>query len=83
MFTYYLTVWGVEPIVTHQTSWLVSTGACGVQENQAGGSSVQERAQCTVVGSFDETSSNWVVMLSVMLHKHAGMLVSGAGTLLA
>ena len=23
----YLTVWGVEPVVTHQTSWLESTGA--------------------------------------------------------
>ncbi len=24
-----LTVWGVEPVVTHQTSWLESTGVCG------------------------------------------------------
>ena len=24
----YLTVWGVEPVVTHQTSWLDSTGVC-------------------------------------------------------
>jgi len=24
-----LTVWGVEPVVTRQTSWLESTGACG------------------------------------------------------
>ncbi len=37
----YLTVWGVEPVVTHQTSWLESTGVCGVQQTQAGGSSVQ------------------------------------------
>ena len=36
----YLTVWGVEPVVTHQTSWLESTGVCGVRQNQAGGSSV-------------------------------------------
>ncbi len=26
----YLTVWGVGPLVTHQTSWLESTGVCGV-----------------------------------------------------
>ena len=26
-FISYLTVWGVEPVVTHQTSWLESTGA--------------------------------------------------------
>jgi len=25
-FIKYLTVWGVEPVVTHQTSWLESTG---------------------------------------------------------
>jgi len=28
--------------VTHQTSWLESTGVCGVQQNQAGGSSVRK-----------------------------------------
>ncbi len=26
IFALYLTVWGVEPVVTHQTSWLESTG---------------------------------------------------------
>jgi hypothetical protein len=31
---------GVEPVVTHQPSWLESTGECGVRQNQAGGSSV-------------------------------------------
>ena len=31
-FTSYLTVWGVEPAVTHQTSWLDSTGVRGVQQ---------------------------------------------------
>jgi len=45
-FIQYLTVWGVEPVVTHQTSWLRSTGVCGVRQTQAGGSSVLERA-CT------------------------------------
>ena len=40
-FDQYLTAWGVEPVVTHQTSLLDSTGVCGVQQNQAGGSSVQ------------------------------------------
>ena len=29
--------------MTHQTSWLESTGVCGVQQNQAGGSSVRKR----------------------------------------
>ena len=38
----YLTTWGVEPVVILQTSWLESTGVCGVQQNQAGGSSVQK-----------------------------------------
>ena len=28
----HLTIWGVEPVVTHQTSWLESTGVCGVQQ---------------------------------------------------
>ncbi len=28
-----LSVWGVEPVVTHQTSRLESTGVCGVQQN--------------------------------------------------
>jgi len=31
----HLTVWGVEPVVTHQTSWLESTGVCGVRQNHA------------------------------------------------
>jgi len=26
----------VKPVVTRQTSWLESTGECGVQQNQAG-----------------------------------------------
>ncbi len=29
----YLSVWGVEPVVTHQTSWLESTGVCGVWQD--------------------------------------------------
>ena len=33
-----LTVWGVEAVVTHQTSWFESTGVCGVRQNQVGGS---------------------------------------------
>jgi len=28
-FILYLTVWGVEPVVTHQTFCLESTGVCG------------------------------------------------------
>ncbi len=32
-FILYLTVSGVEPVVTRQTSWLESTGVCGVQQS--------------------------------------------------
>ena len=32
-FILYSTVWGVEPVVTHQTSWLESTGVCGVRQS--------------------------------------------------
>ncbi len=28
-FIHYVTVWGVEPVVTHRTSWLESTGVPG------------------------------------------------------
>jgi len=33
VFILYLTVWGVEPVVTHQTSWLEDTGVYGVRFN--------------------------------------------------
>ena len=33
MFIQHLTVWGVKPVVTHQTFWLESTGVCGVRQN--------------------------------------------------
>ena len=36
LFILCLTVWGVVPDVTHQTSWLGSTGECGVPQNQVG-----------------------------------------------
>ncbi len=38
--------YSVEPVVTHQTSCLVSTGLCGVRQNQAGGSSVNTTGEC-------------------------------------
>ena len=31
-FILYLTVWGVELVASNQTSWLESTGVCGVQQ---------------------------------------------------
>ena len=31
--------------MTHQTSWLESTGVCGGRQSQSGGSSVQNRVQ--------------------------------------
>lgn len=43
-FIFGLSVWGVEPVVTHQTSRLESTGVCDVRQKQAGGSSVRKRA---------------------------------------
>ena len=49
-----LTVWGVEPNVTQQTSWLGSTGECGVPQNQVGEHSAQRRARCPSVSSVDQ-----------------------------
>ncbi len=43
IFVLYLTGLGVEPVATHQTSWLDSTSVCGMQQIQAGESSVQKR----------------------------------------
>ncbi len=43
-FVLYHTVWGVEPVLTHQTSWLESTGVCGVRQHQAGGNSARKGA---------------------------------------
>ena len=36
-------------VVAHQTSQLYSTGVCGAQQQQAGGSSVEVRAQAPVI----------------------------------
>lgn len=35
------TGWGLEPAVTHRTSWLETIDVCGVRQYQAGGSSVR------------------------------------------
>ena len=37
-FMKYLALWGVEPAVTHQASWLASRGIHGERQTQAGGS---------------------------------------------
>ena len=50
-YPFYFT-WGVAPVMTHQASWLGSTGTCGVQQHQAGVSSVRKRAECASVGSL-------------------------------
>ena len=42
LFIIALTVWGVESLVTHSTSWLECTGVCGVPQNRVGGSSALE-----------------------------------------
>ncbi len=60
----YLTVWGVDPVVTHQTSWLDSIGVCGVRQNQAGGSAGTSAFQlatllaqsCTPVRAYSNSS---------------------------
>ena len=55
-FICYLTVWGVEPDVTAQTSWLESTGVHGVRQNEAGGNFARKRASVPVVGSLGQTT---------------------------
>ena len=82
----YLTVWGVEPVVTHHTSWLESTGVCGVQQDQAGGSSVRKKASCLHMsaqsGYHDgellpcqrvNTTSIYMVHLPTDAMEHAGL----------
>ena len=53
-----VTVWGVEPDVTHQTSWLGSTGECGVSQQQAGETFAQRRTPCHAVGFLDQTQKS-------------------------
>jgi len=45
-FILYLTVWGVEPVVTHQTSWLESTGVIACQSHHV---VAEVRVQCSAV----------------------------------
>ena len=52
-FTLCLAVWGVEPDETHQTSWLGSTGECGVLHTQAGENSAQRGALSPASGGVD------------------------------
>ena len=42
VFHSHVTAWGVEPVMIHQTSWLVSTGACDVRQDQAAEHSAQK-----------------------------------------
>ena len=49
---------GVEPDVTHQTSWLGSTGGCGVPQHHVGEYCAQKRAQCPAVGNLDKTEKS-------------------------
>ena len=54
----------MEPVVTHQTSWLESTGVCGVQQNQAGGSSGRKREL------DDQTLTQLLVILCLLTIKY-------------
>ena len=47
--------------MTHQTSWLESTGVCGVRQNQAGGSSVDTSLQKRLDAMLIQTSHVGVV----------------------
>ncbi len=42
--------------MTHQASWLDGTGVCGMQQIQAGGSSVRKIAKGPVVGSLGQVT---------------------------
>ena len=50
------TVWGVEPVVTHQTSSLEGTDVCGLQQNQADGNSVMT---LLMHGGHDASHAFW------------------------
>ena len=50
-FLLYLTVWGVEPAVTHQTSWLESTGVCGVQQGLSCTAEALEPRRCLLAST--------------------------------
>ncbi len=50
--------------MTHQTSWLESTGACGVQQNQADGSSGRKREL------DDQTLTQLLVILCLLTIKY-------------
>ena len=63
----------MEPVVTHQTSWLESTGVCGVQQNQAGGSSSRKREL------DDQTLTQLLVILCLLTIKYKPKNLSGVG----
>ncbi len=55
-FMQYFTVWGVEPVVTHQTSWLESTGECGVRlGRRRSAAKVSSMQSFTLSGAFSCT----------------------------
>ena len=80
MSFYTLTVWGVEPVVTHETSWLESTGLCGVRQSQAGGSSVEREPNVPLLiddlltGRYLKTRLDWCLLTALL----AGLAVSVA-----
>ena len=48
------TVWGVEPVMSHQTSWLERTGECDTPQHQAGELSAPTRASCPAAGTLGQ-----------------------------
>jgi len=57
-FIQHLTVWSVEPAVTHQTSGLESIGECDKRQHQAGEVSAPTRASCPAAGSLGQTETS-------------------------
>ena len=58
-FVLYLTVWGVEPVVTHQTSWLESTGGSLDQTSAHGSEQVTCQSFVTACACMPASYSGW------------------------
>ena len=54
----WLLVWGVEPVVTHQTSWLESTGA-SLQDAQGQNLCHYREFEPSEAGDSDNDDTDW------------------------
>ena len=74
-----LTVWGVEPDVTHHTAWLGSTRDCGVPQHQPDESSAKKSLMSSC-RQQDSSSFGMCLSISVLgLLVRQGGLRSGCG----